>query len=115
MHPKQHSKQRQPQRECKYGQHPQHFTGHLHDTTETTVIIRQPEVEIYVSGASRHMSSFRYRFINYRTIPSRSITASNKHISYAIGAGDLQIDVPPQCDDTTLVLLFDIAGVGTVS
>jgi len=58
--------------------------------------IQLPEVEIelYDSGASRHMSPFLHRFTNYCSIPPRPITAANKHVFYAIGTGDLQIDVP---------------------
>jgi transposase InsO family protein len=66
----------------------------------------QVEVELYDSGASRHMSPFRHRFTNYRTIPPRPITAANKRVFYAIGTGDLQIDVP-NGNVTTPVLLKD--------
>ena len=66
----------------------------------------QPEVEIelYNSGASRHMSPFRHRFKNYQIIPPCAITAANKRTFYAIGTGDLQVDVP-NGDTTTPVLL----------
>jgi hypothetical protein len=66
----------------------------------------QVEIELYDSGASRHMSPFRHRFINYRSIDPRPITAANAHTFYAIGAGDLQIDVP-NGTSTTPVLLCD--------
>ena len=71
-------------------------------------IIHQPQVEIelYDSGASRHMSPFRHRFLNYRSTAPRAITAANKRIFYAIGTGDLQIDVP-NGNTTTPVLLKD--------
>jgi transposase InsO family protein len=52
------------------------------------------------------MSPFRHCFANYRSIPPRPITAANKRIFYAIGTGDLQIDVP-NGDMTTPVLLKD--------
>jgi len=51
------------------------------------------EVELYNSGASRHMSPFCERFVTYREIPARPITAANNHVFYAVGAGDLQIQV----------------------
>src|ERR1700677_1004999 len=52
------------------------------------------------------MSPFRHRFINYRLIQPRPITAANTHTFYAVGAGDLQIDVP-NGTSTTPVLLRD--------
>jgi transposase InsO family protein len=52
------------------------------------------------------MSPFRHRFKNYRSIPPRAITAANKCTFYAIGTGDLQVDVP-NGDATTQVLLRD--------
>ena len=74
----------------------------------TDHIPRQPEVEIelYSSGATRHMSPFCHRFTNYRTIPPRAITAANNRVFYAIGTGDLQIDVP-NGSATTPILLRD--------
>ncbi|KAI0043512.1 hypothetical protein FA95DRAFT_1498499, partial [Auriscalpium vulgare] len=52
------------------------------------------EAELYDSGASRHMSPFRHRFTTYRAIDPRPITAADKRVFYAIGVGDLSIDVP---------------------
>ena len=74
----------------------------------TDHISRQPEVEIelYSSGAMRHMSPFCHRFTNYRTIPPRAITATDNRVFYAIGTGDLQIDVP-NGSATTPILLRD--------
>ena len=70
--------------------------------------VHLPEIEIklYDSGASRHMSPFIHCFSNYRPIPPRPITAANKHVFYAIGTGDLQIDVP-NGQGTTPVTLCD--------
>jgi hypothetical protein len=74
----------------------------------TAPITRQHEVEIelYDSGASRHMSPFHHWFKNYWTIPPHAITAANKRTFYAIGTGDLQVDVP-NGDAITQVLLCD--------
>ena len=52
------------------------------------------EAELYDSGASRHMSPFRERFVTYREIPARPITAANNRVFYAVGTGDLEIQVP---------------------
>jgi transposase InsO family protein len=70
--------------------------------------VHQPKVEteLYDSGASRHMSPFRHRFKNYRSIPPHAITAANKRTFYAIGTGDLQVEVP-NGSSTTPVLLRD--------
>jgi len=70
--------------------------------------IQLPEVEIelYDSGASRHMSPFLHHFTNYRSIPPCPITAANKCVFYAIGTGDLQINVP-NGQVTTPITLHD--------
>ena len=52
------------------------------------------------------MSPLRHRFTNYCDIPPHAITAANKQTFYAIGTGDLQVDVP-NGDTTTSVLLCD--------
>jgi transposase InsO family protein len=64
------------------------------------------ETELYDSGASRHMSPFRDRFVSYKTIPPRAITAADKRVFYAIGVGDLKVEVP-NGKSTTSVLLRD--------
>ena len=76
----------------------------------------QPEVEVelYSSGASRHMSPFQQRFTNYRSIPPRGITAANKQVFYAVGTGDLQIDVPNE-NATTPVVLRDTLHVPEIA
>ena len=62
--------------------------------------------ELYDSGASRHMSPYRERFVSYQSIPLRAITTTDKRIFYAIGTRDLQIKVP-NGTSTTSVLLRD--------
>ena len=76
--------------------------------TCTSAQVHQPQVEteLYDSGASRHMSPFRHRFKNYRSIPPHAITAANKCTFYAIGTGDLRVEVP-NGNSTTPVLLRD--------
>ena len=53
------------------------------------------------------MSPYGERFTNYRTIPPRAITAADKRVFYAIGMGDLRIEVPNGKSSTT-VLLKDV-------
>ena len=49
--------------------------------------------ELYDFGASRHMSSFRERFVTYQSTPPRAITTADNRVFCAIGTGDLQIEV----------------------
>ena len=54
--------------------------------------------ELYNSGASQHMSPFHKHFITYQSILPCTITTADKQTFYAIGTGDLQIEVPnSQC------------------
>jgi hypothetical protein len=75
-------------------------------TTEHPIHQPKVEIELYDLGASRHMSPFLHQFKNYCTIPPCAITAANKCTFYAIGTGDLQVDVP-NGDTTTPILLHD--------
>ena len=52
------------------------------------------KVKLYDSGASRHISPFRNQFITYRVITPHPITTADKHTFYAIGTGDMRIEVP---------------------
>jgi len=74
----------------------------LTDTAALTPV--KPEVELYDSGASRHMSPFSHRFTNLRSIPPRPITTANSRVFYAIGSGDLKIDVPNGASTTPITL-----------
>jgi hypothetical protein len=51
--------------------------------------IENVKTELYDSGASRHMSPYRHKFLNYTSIPPKSITAADKGTSQAIGQGDM--------------------------
>lgn len=62
------------------------------------------EAELYDSGALRHMLPFCERFITYRDIPARPITAANNRVFYAVGAGDLEIEVPNGAKYSKVVL-----------
>ena len=64
--------------------------------------VHHTATELYDSGASRHMSPFQDRFLNYQ-----AIVAANKGVFYAVGTGDLQIEVPyGEC--STPILLKDV-------
>ncbi len=52
------------------------------------------DVELFDSGASRHMSGHHHRFINFTKIETKLIMAADKRSFSAIGKGDMLIDVP---------------------
>jgi len=62
------------------------------------------EMELYDSGASCHMSPFHKRFVTYHKIPARPITAANNRVFYAVGVGDLQIQVPNGTSSSKVLL-----------
>lgn len=49
------------------------------------------EMILFDSGASRHMSSYRSQFLDYKPIVPKPITAADNHTFLAIGKGDLMI------------------------
>jgi len=71
--------------------------GQMHRTT----------TELYNSGASQHMSPFCEWFLNYKAIKPHAILAANKQAFYAVGTGDLRIEVPDG-KSSTPILLKDI-------
>ncbi|KIK12843.1 hypothetical protein PISMIDRAFT_18446, partial [Pisolithus microcarpus 441] len=52
------------------------------------------ETILFDSGASRHMSSYRNKFLDYKPIIPKPITAADSHTFHAIGKGDLMISIP---------------------
>ncbi|KAF7345981.1 Retrovirus-related Pol polyprotein from transposon TNT 1-94 [Mycena venus] len=62
------------------------------------------ETELYDLGASRHMSPYRHRFINYTSIPPKSITAADNGSFQAIGQGDMHISIPNGNSMATVLL-----------
>jgi len=65
------------------------------------------DVDLYDSGASRHMSGHRHRFTNFVEIQPRPITAADKRAFNAVGKGDMLIDLP-NGDATSTILLKDV-------
>jgi transposase InsO family protein len=65
------------------------------------------ETELYDSGASRHMSPYRHKFISYIDIEPKTITAADSGTFQAIGRGDMHIEVP-NGKTTTRILLRDV-------
>jgi hypothetical protein len=62
------------------------------------------DAELYDSGASTHMSPFREKFTTYREIVPCVIIAADKWVFYAIGVGDLKIEVPHGESSTSVIL-----------
>src|SRR5882762_7911695 len=52
------------------------------------------EIELYDSGASRHMSPYRRNFINFIKIKGRTITAADGQEFMATGLGDMHVELP---------------------
>ena len=50
-------------------------------------------VELYDSGATRHMTPYQHLLSNYTLIAPKPINAANKHVFQAIGCGDLKIGI----------------------
>src|ERR1700678_1674953 len=65
------------------------------------------ETELYYSGASRHMSPYKYKFINYVPIQTKVLTAADGGTFNAIGKGDIRITMP-NGQSTTRILLKDV-------
>ena len=60
--------------------------------------------KLFDSSASRHMSPFWSRFMNYKEIEPRPIQAADKRIFHAVGLGDLKIEVPKGTSFTPIIL-----------
>ena len=54
----------------------------------------QTEVDLYDSGATRHMLGFFHKFTNFITINLIPITADDKQTFQATGKGDMYVNVP---------------------
>ncbi|KAF8149571.1 hypothetical protein B0H34DRAFT_667586, partial [Crassisporium funariophilum] len=52
------------------------------------------DIDLYDSGASRHMSGHRHRFVTFKEIEPRPISAADNRSFNAIGQGDIYINVP---------------------
>src|SRR6202522_3225275 len=82
-------------------------------TYEASVLRGSPgvlptDIDLYDSGASRHMSGFRHRFINFVKITPKPITAADKRSFSAVGKGDILVYLPNRKGKTSRVLLKDV-------
>ena len=65
------------------------------------------DMELFDSGASRHMTGHRKRLTNFTEIEARPITAADKRTFNVTGKGDMYIDVP-NGSETSRILLRDV-------
>src|SRR5882762_3297509 len=65
------------------------------------------KAELYDSGASRHMSPYRQKFINFAQISPRRVTAANSQEFEATGIGNIHIELP-NGKSTSRILLKDV-------
>jgi transposase InsO family protein len=78
--------------------------AYLAGTSET----RSAEVDLYDSGATRHMSGFLHKFFNFVEIDPIPITAADKRTFQATGRGDMYVHVPNRDEINSRILLKDV-------
>ena len=78
--------------------------AYLVGTEET----RNTEVDLYDSGATRHMSGYFHRFTNFINIEPIPITAADKRTFQAKGKGDIYIHIPNGDKPISRVLLKEV-------
>ena len=69
---------------------------------------RNIEVDLYNSGATRHMSGFFHKFINFITVDPVPITAADKRVFQATGKGDIYVNIPNRNHLNSRILLKDV-------
>src|SRR5271168_2840015 len=65
------------------------------------------ETELFDSGATRHMSPYKHKFINFIPIQNKILTAADGSHFEATGKGDIRIGMP-NGKSTTKILLKDV-------
>ena len=68
---------------------------------------RRNEIDLYDSGASRHMSGFRHKFIDIIKIEPVPITAADKRTFQATAKGKMLVHIPNGDKGTSQVYLLD--------
>ncbi|KJA15878.1 hypothetical protein HYPSUDRAFT_125026, partial [Hypholoma sublateritium FD-334 SS-4] len=62
-------------------------------------------IDLYDSGATRHMSGARHRLVNFVETEPRPISAADNRSFSATGRGDMYINLPNGSDGVSRVLL----------
>ncbi|GBE88951.1 Retrovirus-related Pol polyprotein from transposon TNT 1-94 [Sparassis crispa] len=79
-------------------------------TFDSTALAAKPsevKVEVYDSGATRHMSPYRDAFVTFKAIGLKPITAADGRKFHATGEGTMRIEIP-NGDQSTTVMLEDV-------
>ena len=84
------------------------YTGLSHACLVGVGEARDVEIDLYNSGATRHMSGYLHRFINFIKIYPVHITAADKHTFQASGKGDIYIHIPNGDKPKSQILLKDV-------
>jgi hypothetical protein len=79
-----------------------------YEVLAAAVGIKPTDIDLYNSGATRHMSGFRHRFINFIEIEPKPITTADKRTFSATGKGDMHIHVPNANLPLSKILLKDV-------
>ena len=77
------------------------------DELAGSVVTRKNEVDLYDSGASRHMSGLRHKFIDFVEIQPIPITAADKRVFQATAKGKMLLRIPNGDKGTSKVYLLD--------
>jgi transposase InsO family protein len=80
-----------------------------------TVGVKPTDVDLYDSGATRHMSGFRHRFLNFVEIEPKPISTADKRTFSATGKGDMYINVPNGDLPPSKILLKDVLYAPTMA
>jgi transposase InsO family protein len=78
------------------------------DQLGNTMEGQKAEIDLYDSGASRHMSGFRHKFIEIVEIKPIPITAADKRTFQATAKGKILIHVPNGDKGTSQIHLLDV-------
>lgn len=84
------------------------YTTYHSDVLAGSAKTREAEVDLYDSGATRHMSGFRHRFINYTETEPVPVLAADKRTFNANGKGDMYIYLPNGDQEPSRILLTNV-------
>ena len=91
--------------------HAENSIGPAHSSLENDIAMpasvdspTSRRMELYDSGATRHISPYRDAFETYTTIPPKPFTAANRQVFNATGIGEMVVDVPNGYDISRLHL-----------
>ena len=80
-----------------------------------TVGAKPTDINLYDSGATRHMSGFCHRFLNFVEIVPKPISTADKQTFSATGKGDMYINIPNGDLPPSKILLKDVLYTPTMA